>query len=146
MKHSPEELEDTKFALYEIKHSIPQCFKEFPIPFEYVKKREYRFAFRFEEGQYETNYRSQQHLDVCNPSTGQFFKLLYTSLYRVTSLEKLKNTFILPEQTSHGLKYNVTSLKDQYIWGAELIHAIIELGKYHSVITYLEVTEEITYL
>jgi hypothetical protein len=37
-------------------------------------------------------------------------------------------------------------MTDQYIWGAELIHAIIENGRSNSVIKSFSISEEISYL
>jgi hypothetical protein len=73
-------------------------------------------------------YKPQQSLDVWNTRNGKAIRLAYTSLYSVAKLEKAKNAFILPEQNSHGLKYNSINITEQYIWGAELIHAIVEQG------------------
>ena len=71
---------------------------------------------------------------------------MYTSLYKVDLLEKKRYALILPEETPSGLNYNCSKLVDQYIWGAELISAIIDRGQNQSVITHLEISEELIYL
>jgi hypothetical protein len=83
---------------------------------------------------------------VWNADTGYNFRLQYTSLYKVDKINKKKNCLILPEQTSFGLNYQSESMTDQYIWGAELIHSIIENGRTNSIIRSFTITEELSYL
>lgn len=71
---------------------------------------------------------------------------MYTSLYKVDKLEKLRHCFLLPEATPLGLDISNSILTDTYVWGCELIHAIIERGSHHSLIVSLEISEEISYL
>lgn len=141
-----EEPEDHIYKLYKMKYSLASCFKDFPIPFEYTKRKECQIAFRFEEGKYTFNYKYQQYLEVVHLETRESFKLMYTSLYKVDKLKKLRNCFLLPEQTPLGLEIGNDTLKDTYIWGCELIHAIVEKGMHHSLIVLLEISEEISYL
>ena len=72
--------------------------------------------------------------------------LKYTSLYRVEKLKKHANVFILPKVTAFGLDLTHTEITSDYIWGAELIHAIVERGRSKSVVEYLEISEELSYL
>ena len=58
-----------KLTLYEIKHSIAACFKDFPIPFEFIKRRDLNIEFNFDSN-YQYNYRNQSQLDVWNVDTG----------------------------------------------------------------------------
>ena len=71
---------------------------------------------------------------------------MYTSLYKVNTIVKDKQTFILPGQYSFGLNFDSENMTDQYFWGAELIHAIMDRGSNRSIIKHVEFSEEICYL
>jgi hypothetical protein len=133
--------------LYHCQHPIPACFRDFPIPFEFVKRRAYPMAFTFVPEGYQVNYRPQAFLDFwATESPHVKHTLKYTSLYKVEKLKKHANVFILPRQTPFGLEITHTEVQSEYIWGAELIHAIVERGRNKSVVEYLEISEELSYL
>jgi len=73
-------------------------------------------------------------------------RLMYTSLYKIDIIRKKRYNLIIPTQTPLGLDYSTDMLKEDYIWGAELIHAIVERGRNNSVITHIEISEEISYM
>ena len=128
-------------------HATAACFRDFPVPFEFVKRRAYVIDFDFKPDQYQFNLRPQSQLDFWyNDDPHNKFTLKYTSLYKVAKLTKHARVFILPTQTGFGLDLSSTEVINDYIWGAELIHAIADRGTNKSVIETLQISEEISYL
>jgi hypothetical protein len=108
----PLKLEDAcTLNLYHIQHSIPACFRDFPIPFEFVKRKTYLISFDFISDSYQYLYRPSSHLDFWSDDTPHHkYTLKYTSLYKVETLKKHSNVFILPKQTGFGLDLSCTDI------------------------------------
>ncbi len=95
-------------------------------------------SFEFIENSYQLEYKDQISLEICHKRDHSLnFKLIYTSLYKVDKMTKLKQSFLLGSDFQE-------KVEDAYFWGAELIHAIRD----HSLsqIARIEISEEITYM
>jgi hypothetical protein len=51
------------------------CLKDFPIPFEFIKKKDISIDFTFEPGKYQYTYRYQSSLDLWDLDSGEGFRL-----------------------------------------------------------------------
>ena len=82
------------YRLYETKYQMAYCFREYPVPFEFQRRRDFNIEFEFIPDEYSISYRQYSNLIVT--ARNYTFKLMYTSLYKVDKLIKRRLGFILP--------------------------------------------------